>query len=79
MAICNQQMHDYFFSTHRMILYLVDLVKGFSMKMKIYEFWTSGVAIGQGKKEHLPTNDPVIGSYRDPSQRYDSDETVRYY
>lgn len=35
--------------------------------------------IGQGKKEPLPTNDPVIGSYRDPSQRYDSDQTVRYY
>ena len=35
--------------------------------------------IGQGKNDYLTANDPVIGFYRDTSQIYDSDETVRYY
>ena len=39
----------------------------------------SSDTIGQGKNEYLTANDPVIDTYRDPSQRYNSDETVRYY
>ena len=52
------------------------------MQVKFQNFLDSGMSngtIGQGKNEYLTANDPVIGSYRDPSQRYDSDETVRYY